>query len=318
MKQSFYDTLGVPAEASSRRITRSFRQQLQAAHPSRGGDSERLGAVLTAYLVLSDRKRRRAYDEALADGTADAREWVTPAELTRAARRATRSKVREWTEAAVFALVIALILRTFVIQAFKIPSGSMEDTLLIGDHLLVNKFVYGMKVPGVDTRFLPWRNPERGDIIVFEFPADTDDPRLPFWQKRDFIKRVIGLPGDRVEIRDKQVFVNDQPFELDEAVHKDPRILSRCFQIGDWRDTYRLRQPNPGAGERDCMFETHVPDGHYFVLGDNRDFSHDSRFWGFVPMANIKGLAFIKYWSWDSDASLLDKIRFGRIGRLID
>ena len=218
---------------------------------------------------------------------------------------------REWTEAIIVALVIALILRTFVVQAFKIPSSSMEDTLLIGDHLLVNKFIYGTKLPFMDDRILQIREPERGDIIVFEFPPDTQNQNLTFWQKRDFIKRVIGLPGDKVEIRNKNVFINGKELSLPMEVHKDPSLKDRCFEIGDWRT--RMRLPSPF--ERDCMLPVKVPQGHYFVLGDNRDKSHDSRFWGFVPKENIKGLAFIKYWSWNSEENWP---RFSRIGRPIN
>jgi len=219
--------------------------------------------------------------------------------------------VREWVEAILVALVIALILRTFVVQAFKIPSSSMEDTLLIGDHLLVNKFIYGTKIPFVEGRFLQIREPQRGDVIVFEFPPDTYDERLTFWQKRDFIKRVIGLPGDKVEVRDKIVYVNDKEFHVDQEVFKDPTIKDRCFEMGDWRKRMRI----PSSFERDCMLPVTVPAGHYFVMGDNRDRSHDSRFWGFVPMENIKGLAFIKYWSWDA---VENWPRFSRIGRPIE
>jgi signal peptidase I len=208
-----------------------------------------------------------------------------------AAPRQKKSAIRDWTEALIVAGVLALIIRTFVVQAFKIPSGSMEDTLLIGDHLLVNKFIYGMQVPGVDGRFLTIREPERGDIVVFEFPEDRD---LSFWKRRDFIKRIIGLPGDTLEIRDKQLFVNGQPLVIPEAVFKDGTLL---------------------PGGRDNMPPIKVPAGHYFMMGDNRDRSYDSRFWGFVSNEEIKGLAFIKYWSWDSDSF---RPRWGRIGRLID
>ena len=202
-----------------------------------------------------------------------------------------KSAVRDWTEALVVAAVLALIIRTFVVQAFKIPSGSMEDTLLIGDHLLVNKFIYGMQVPGLDGRYLKIRDPQRGDIVVFEFPEDRGQP---FWKRRDFIKRVIGLPGDTVEIRDKQLFVNGQPHVVAEAVFKDGTLT---------------------AGSRDNLPAVKVPDGHYFMMGDNRDRSYDSRFWGFVANDEIKGLAFIKYWSWDSNDF---RPRWGRIGRPID
>lgn len=202
-----------------------------------------------------------------------------------------KSAVRDWTEALFVAAILALIIRTFVVQAFKIPSGSMEDTLLIGDHLLVNKFIYGLQVPGVDGRFLAIREPQRSDIVVFEFPEDRDKS---FWKRRDFIKRIIGLPGDTVEIRDKKVYVNGQLFVVPEEIYKDGTLL---------------------PGGRDNMPPIKVPAGHYFMMGDNRDRSYDSRFWGFVTKDEIKGLAFIKYWSWDSDRL---RPRWDRIGRLID
>ncbi|NJC88706.1 MAG: signal peptidase I [Desulfuromonas sp.] len=216
-----------------------------------------------------------------------------------------KSAVRDWTEALLVAAILALIIRTFVVQAFKIPSGSMEDTLLIGDHLLVNKFIYGMQIPGIDGRFLTIREPQRGDIVVFEFPEDRGQS---FWKRRDFIKRLIGLPGDTVEIRNKQVFVNGQPFRLPEEVHKDATLfegVSDCdapaFPRAQWC--------------RDTMPPIKVPAGRYFMMGDNRDRSYASRFWGFVSNEELKGLAFITYWSWDNDGF---RPRWSRIGRLID
>jgi signal peptidase I len=202
-----------------------------------------------------------------------------------------KSAVRDWSEALFVAAILAMIIRTFVVQAFKIPSGSMEDTLLIGDHLLVNKFIYGLQIPGVDGRFLTIREPQRGDIVVFEFPEDRDKS---FWSRRDFIKRVIGLPGDTIEVRNKTVLVNNQPYSVPQAVYKDGTLIS---------------------GPRDNMPPVRVPAGHYFMMGDNRDRSYDSRFWGFVDTSEIKGLAFIKYWSWDSDQFLP---RWQRIGRWIN
>jgi signal peptidase I len=204
---------------------------------------------------------------------------------------------REWSEALIVAVVLALIIRTFLFQAFKIPSGSMLDTLLIGDHLLVNKFIYGTEFPFSDQRFLTLRNPQRGDVIVFEFPGDMDKS---YFERRDFIKRVIGEPGDTIEIRAKKVFVNGTLYDIPQEVHKDSQLVPAI------------------ASPRDFDGPLKVPAGEYFVMGDNRDFSYDSRFWGFVPRTNIKGLAFIKYWSWNSNGSLLNKIRFGRIGRPID
>jgi len=202
-----------------------------------------------------------------------------------------KSALRDWSEALFVAAVLALIIRTFVVQAFKIPSGSMEDTLLIGDHLLVNKFIYGLQVPGIDGRFLAIREPQRGDIVVFEFPEDRD---RSFWSRRDFIKRIIGLPGDTVEIRNKQLLINGRPYVTPESVYKDGTQL---------------------PGTRDNLPPVKVPAGQYFMMGDNRDRSYDSRFWGFVSFAEIKGLAFVKYWSWDSDRF---RPRWDRIGRWID
>lgn len=201
---------------------------------------------------------------------------------------------REYGEALLFALILALLIRTFLFQAFKIPSGSMEDTLLIGDHLLVNKFIYGTHLPFMDDPVLALRDPQRGDIIVFEFPLDRDKS---YFKRRDFIKRVVGLPGDRIEVRNKQVLVNGEAYRLPQEVHKENDIVPGHLQ------------------PRDFMGLVEVPAGHYFVMGDNRDRSFDSRFWGFVPEDTIKGLAFIKYWSWDGERNWP---RWSRIGRLIE
>lgn len=196
--------------------------------------------------------------------------------------------IREYAESIIIAIVLALVIRTFVVQAFKIPSGSMEDTLAIGDHILVNKFIYGTKIPFTSTRFLKIRDPQRGDVIVFEYPEDPS---------KDFIKRVIGLPGDEVQVIDKKVFVNGKPYENPHEVHKEKDIIPEA--------------QNP----RDNTKVIKVPQGAYFMMGDNRDRSYDSRFWGFVKMDKIKGLAFIKYWSWDREKF---RVRFGNIGKLID
>ncbi len=204
---------------------------------------------------------------------------------------------REWSEAMIVAIILALIIRTFLFQAFKIPSGSMLDTLLIGDHLLVNKFIYGTKLPWSDDRYLSVRDPERGDVIVFEFPQDEGKS---YFKRRDFIKRVVGLPGDLIEIKSKQVYVNGQPFSLPQEKHKDPDTIPAV------------------ASPRDFTGPIKVPANNYFVMGDNRDYSFDSRFWGYVDKSKIKGLAFIKYWSWNGEGDLLNKIRFNRIGRPID
>ncbi len=198
-----------------------------------------------------------------------------------------KSVIRQYAEAFVIAIVLALVIRTFVVQAFKIPSGSMQQTLLIGDHILVNKFLYGAEIPFLDWRMPGLRNPQRGDIIVFKFPQD---------EGRDFIKRVIALPGERVEVRGKQVYVNDKPLREPYAVHMDRTI-----------------QESP-LSPRDSFGPVVVPPGNLFMMGDNRDYSMDSRFWGFLDMKKIKGKAFIIYWSWDRDRF---RPRWGRIGMLI-
>ncbi len=194
---------------------------------------------------------------------------------------------RETVESIVIALVLALFIRTFVVQAFKIPSGSMEPTLLIGDHLLVNKFIYGIHVPFTDIRFLSLKRPKRGDVIVFEFPGD---------RSKDFIKRVIAVEGDTVEIRDKKVYVNGKPVNDTHAFYADNRILPK------------------GIDPRDNFGPVKVPKDSYFVMGDNRDKSYDSRYWGFVQTKDLVGKALIIYWSWDPEDH---SVRFNRIGKVI-
>ena len=212
-----------------------------------------------------------------------------PAETAPAAKPVkAKHIVREYAESIIIAVLLALVIRTFIVQAFKIPSGSMEDTLAIGDHILVNKFIYGSKIPFTTNRVCKLRDPRRGDVIVFEYPEDPS---------KDFIKRVIGTPGDTVEVKDKRVFVNGKEYDNPHEVHKESETIPK--------------EANP----RDFMKPVTVPAGSYFVMGDNRDRSYDSRFWGFVSNDKIKGLAFIKYWSWDKDNF---RVRFGSIGKLID
>ena len=194
---------------------------------------------------------------------------------------------REYAESIIIAILLALVIRTYLVQAFKIPSGSMEDTLAIGDHLLVSKFMYGTKIPFVDKRVLTIRDPRQGDVIVFEYPEDPS---------KDFIKRVVGVPGDVVEGKEKKVFVNGKQYGNPHEVHKEKDIVPK--------------EMNP----RDTFGPVTVPADSYFVMGDNRDRSYDSRFWKFVRRDQIKGLAFIKYWSWDRDKL---RPRFGSIGNLI-
>ncbi|MBI1921562.1 MAG: signal peptidase I [Geobacter sp.] len=206
---------------------------------------------------------------------------------TEAAEVKKKHIVREYAESILVAVLLALVIRTFVVQAFKIPSGSMEDTLAIGDHILVNKFIYGTKIPFTGTRLVKIRDPRRGDVIVFEYPEDPS---------KDFIKRVIGLPGDTIQVMDKKVYVNGKLFQIPQEVHKEQDLV-------------------PGAqNPRDNTKPISVPPDSYFVMGDNRDRSYDSRFWGVVKNEKIKGLAFIKYWSWDKENF---GVRWRNIGRLI-
>lgn len=198
-----------------------------------------------------------------------------------------KSTFREYAEAIIVALVLALIIRTFVVQAFKIPSGSMEPTLEIGDHILVNKFIYGTKIPYTSINLLPWKSPQRGDVIVFIYPLEPE---------KDFIKRVIGVEGDTVRIVNKKLYINGVEVPDPHAVYKEDTILPGDMQ------------------KRDNFGPVTVPKGNLFVLGDNRDRSLDSRFWGFVPLEDLRGKAFIIYWSWDRQDTT---VRWKRIGKLI-
>ncbi len=198
-----------------------------------------------------------------------------------------KSIIREYAEAIVIALILALFIRTFVVQAFKIPSGSMIPTLLIGDHILVNKFCYGVKNPFSRSTWISMGSPEQFDIVVFKYPENPS---------QDFIKRVIAIGGDRVEIKNKKVFVNGKLVTVKNAEHKDPKIFPG---------------PNP---PRDNYGPITVPQGSLFVMGDNRDNSHDSRFWGFVDLKAVKGKAFMLYWSWNKEDF---SVRWRRIGDMI-
>jgi signal peptidase I len=185
-----------------------------------------------------------------------------------------KSTAREYFESIVIAVILALFVRTWAVQAFKIPTGSMENNLLIGDHLLVNKFVFG---PASGERvLLPMRDIRRQDIVVFKYP---DEP------ERDFIKRVIGLPGETVELRNKKVYINGQPLDEPYVHFLEPASHSQEITSFDVRERYG---------------PVRVPDGQYFVMGDNRDNSQDSRYWGFLPRSYIKGRALMIYWSFDT------------------
>jgi len=230
-----------------------------------------------------------------------------------------KSKFREYVEAIAIAVTLALVIRAYVIQAFKIPSGSMIPTLLVGDHILVSKFIYGSQLPFFDDKILVFKTPKKGDIIVFSFPQNKDKPECTGTLKnisarlvktlqsgnpgylfqddcKDFIKRVIGIGGDKIEIRDKNLYVNDKLQSEPFIVHSDQVIES---------------------SQRDKFGPFIVPRNSVFVMGDNRDQSYDSRYWGVVRMDEIKGKAFIMYWSWNESGKFLTKVRWNRLGKLL-
>ena len=198
-----------------------------------------------------------------------------------------KSTFREYAEAIIVALALALFIRTFVVQAFKIPSGSMEPTLEIGDHILVNKFIYGVKIPFTTIQLFPLQDPQRGDVLVFIYPLDPS---------KDFIKRVVAVEGDTVKMVNKKLYINGIEAPDPHAVYTEESALSGEVQ------------------KRDNFGPVTVPKRALFVLGDNRDRSLDSRFWGFVPLGDVRGKAFIIYWSWDSQGTT---VRWNRLGHLI-
>jgi len=198
-----------------------------------------------------------------------------------------KSTLREYIEAILIALLLALFIRTFVVQAFKIPSGSMQDTLLIGDHILVNKFLFGVKNPFNGNTWIPFKKPQRKDIIVFKYPQNP---------AQDYIKRVVGIEGDQIEIKNKKVYVNGELQDESYAIFLDNKILPASVQ------------------GRDNMDPITVPANSLFVMGDNRDNSYDSRFWKFVDLKAVKGKAFILYWSWNKEDF---SVRWNRVGNLV-
>src|SRR5512145_1827153 len=198
-----------------------------------------------------------------------------------------KSTFREYAEAILMALILALFIRTFIVQAFKIPSGSMIPTLEIGDHILVNKLAYGLRMPFLERYLAQYATPKRGDVVVFIYPED---------RSKDFIKRVVAVGGDTVELRNKKVFINGKQIE-------DPHAHFAGYdpQAG-------------GVGSGDDYRPKTVPQNHIFVMGDNRYRSYDSRFWGFVDLNEVRGKAFLIYWSWDGTDRW---VRWERLGDII-
>ena len=231
-----------------------------------------------------------------------------------------KSLIREYVEAFAVALIAALILRAFVIQAFRIPTGSMKDTLLIGDFLLVNKFVYGAKTPDriplINVKLPSFRlpalkEPERGDVVVFKFPLN---------EKLDYIKRCIGVPGDTIQINDEGVWINGRPEGKLERIGEeyDPEEYTRVYldrvTTPNGKSYVIRHQVRPMMGQR-IQNTWIVPPGNYFMMGDNRDNSQDSRYWKFMPHENIVGKALVIYWSWNKQEPIYKiwkKIRWER------
>lgn len=218
---------------------------------------------------------------------------------------------REYSEAIITAVIIALVIRSFGFEAFKIPSSSMVPTLMVGDHIFVNKFIYGMRIPLTKYRFVTFKKPERGDVIVFMYPRD---------EKMDYIKRVVGEPGDHVRVEGMDIFVNDEKVRR-EALAVEPSDKIGRLSVSGSEDYKYISKAN-GWNDYDYFEETisdndfvaqydkytmhrgdtvTVPEGHYFVMGDNRDNSRDSREWGFVPSENVKGKAMFVWLSFDSE-----------------
>ena len=187
-----------------------------------------------------------------------------------------RETIKEYVKSFTIAIALALFIRTFIVQAYKIPSGSMMPTLVVGDHILVNKFIYGVKIPYLRKTIIPVTQPKRGDVIVFMFPLD---------KSKDFIKRVIGLPGDEIEIIGRKVYINGKLYKDEHAYYDNDKVQPQRFG------------------------PVKVPEWGLFVMGDNRNHSYDSRFWGFVPLSYVKGKAMIIYWSWPNWKRSLSIIR---------
>ena len=206
-----------------------------------------------------------------------------------------KSTAREYFESICVAVILALFVRTFIVQAFKIPTGSMENNLLIGDHLLVNKFVFAPTMSAAEQAVLPIDPIRRGDILVFKYPEEPE---------RDFIKRTIGLPGETVELRNKKVYINNQPLDEPYVHFLFPPDEDSGAGDADFTDFDVRRQYGPVT----------VPEGHYFMMGDNRDNSQDSRYWGFMPRSYVKGKALFVYFSFaEQPTGLLSAVRWSRI-----
>jgi signal peptidase I len=301
-------------------VKRRARQAVSTARSLLDRNASRIEPRVSEFI----KEKVSQTEKALGDGRLDVLHSKTE-ELEVAIRdnlsRFTKSKLRQNIEALLVAVALALFIRTFIVQPFKIPSGSMIPTLLVGDHLLVSKFMYGTRIPFTDRFILPGvRDIERGDVIVFIYPDYENDPSK---KGIHYIKRVIGLPGDSIDIRGRNLYINGKEVPL--------RFLGDYYdeRSGSSYDEYEedlfgkkhlviYEKDREYTQKGDYVPVARVPEGHVFVMGDNRDNSQDSRFWGYVPVENIEGKAFIIHWSWNfDDGDLSHMVRWHRILSLI-
>ncbi len=245
-------------------------------------------------------------DQTISEGPQAGREPVRGASATRVAW--------EWSRSILIAFVLFLVLRTVGVEAFKIPTSSMESTLLVGDFLLVNKAVYGAHLPGTDLKLPALREPTRGDVVVFHPPHEP---------RRNYVKRLVGVPGDTLEMKGKKLFLNGVEVEEPFAVYLDDRGDAVHPDMNWQRNHLIAKAPSSPSyhPSRDNWGPIVIPEAQYFVLGDNRDNSEDSRYWGLVDRDQIRGRPWFVYYSQqtarDPDASWLDRVRWGRIGQAI-
>ncbi|MDR0823218.1 MAG: signal peptidase I [Endomicrobium sp.] len=209
--------------------------------------------------------------------------------------------IYSWVDTAWTALLAASFIMFFIIQAFKIPSGSMKNTFIEGDHLFVNKFIYGFHIPLSLNRVAPLRQVQRGDIVVFKAPDTALSSAEIAEGGKDFIKRCVAIAGDKVEVKNKLLFVNDEIVDEPYSIHSDSNLYPKAYLFETQEEYQRAWEMGifagiPGALIRDNFGPVIVPEGHYMMMGDNRDFSLDSRFWGPLADKYVKGKALLRYW----------------------
>ena len=239
-------------------------------------------------------------------------------------KRGSRTRLIHNVQSLLLAIVFALFIRAFIVQPFKIPTGSMVPTLLVGDHLLVNKFIYGVKLPITGQKILPGlRSIERGDVVVFVYPNHEGDPAK---ENVYYIKRVVAVPGDSIDVRGRELLINGEPVPMSYVgdyayppAGSDKRLFDLYLESLDGRTHETIFNKGQEETPRGNVLPVDkVPDGYVFVMGDNRDNSFDSRFWGFVPIDSIAGKAFLIHWSWNTyHRGIVDLVRWGRIGTVI-